>query len=86
MMGSTPFQLNLHHLKHLLETTQWHSRLGHPSLQLVHQILSHNSLPVSTRDPPSPSSSCCQAKSSQQPFRDFHQHLTKPLQLIYSNV
>jgi hypothetical protein len=37
--------------KHVFSTTKpsqsrWHSRLGHPSLQIMHQVLSQNKLPV----------------------------------------
>ncbi|XP_042982037.1 uncharacterized protein LOC122311522 isoform X1 [Carya illinoinensis] len=66
--------------------SQWHSRLEHPSLQIVQRVISKYSLPVSIRDPPSICSACCQAKSSQLPFQASHQHSTKPLQLIYSDV
>lgn len=33
--------------------SQWHSRLGHPSLQIVQHVISNNSLPVSIPDPSS---------------------------------
>lgn len=67
-------------------TTQWHSRLGQPNLQLVHRIISKFSLPVTQRASTLVYLACCQAKSSQLPFNSILQHSTQPLQLIYLDV
>jgi len=65
---------------------QWHSRLGHPSLKLVRQILSSFQLPVSNSKVTDPCSACLSSKSKQLPFSKFLSRSTYPLELIYTDV
>jgi histone deacetylase 1/2 len=66
---------------------KWHSRLGHPSVAIVRQILSKNKLPFS-RDSSIQSvcDSCQKAKSHQLPYSVSTSVSTAPLQLIFSDV
>ena len=65
---------------------QWHSRLDHPSLKLVRQILSSFQLPVSNSKVTDPCSACLSSKSKQLPFSKFLSRSTCPLELIYTDV
>jgi hypothetical protein len=67
--------------------SKWHSRLGHPSFDIVRQIISKNKLPcvrdssnLSVCDP------CQQAKSHQLPYPISTSVSTVPLQLVFSDV
>jgi histone deacetylase 1/2 len=66
---------------------KWHSRLGHPSVAVVSQILSKNKLPY-IRDPSIESvcDSCQQAKNHQLPYPVSTSVSTTPLQLVFSDV
>jgi hypothetical protein len=64
----------------------WHSRLGHPALKVVRQVLSSFQLPVSTNKSYSPCSACLGSKSTQLPFPTSTTRVTAPLHLIFSDV
>uniref|UniRef100_A0A2N9ETF7 Reverse transcriptase Ty1/copia-type domain-containing protein n=1 Tax=Fagus sylvatica TaxID=28930 RepID=A0A2N9ETF7_FAGSY len=49
-------------------TTQWHARLGHPSLRIVRQVLSKHHLAVSTNNFPRVCHACQLGKSHRLPF------------------
>jgi histone deacetylase 1/2 len=67
--------------------TLWHSRLGHPSLAIVRQILSKNKLPcVRDSSIESVCDSCQRAKSHQLPYPISTSVSTAPLQLVFSDV
>jgi formylmethanofuran:tetrahydromethanopterin formyltransferase len=67
--------------------TLWHSRLGHPSLAIVRQILSKHKLPC-VRD--SSIESVCdysqRVKSHQLPYHISTSVSTGPLKLVFSDV
>jgi hypothetical protein len=66
---------------------QWHSRLGHPSLPVVAQVISHFYLPVlDESNKHSVCNACQQAKSHQLPYSVSHHKLQFPLELSYSDV
>jgi histone deacetylase 1/2 len=67
--------------------SKWHSRLGHPSLAIVKQILSKNKLPF-VRDSSIDlvCDPCQQAKSHQLQYPVSTSVSTAPLQLIFSDV
>jgi histone deacetylase 1/2 len=67
--------------------SQWHSRLGHPSLDIVRQILGKNKLSyVKDTSSMSVCDSCQKAKSHQLPYPISTSVSTVPLQLIFSDV
>jgi histone deacetylase 1/2 len=67
-------------------SAQWHARLGHPSSQIVHHILSRHELPSVSNKSTLVCDACQQGKSHQLPF-PVSQHVpTAPLELIYSDV
>lgn len=66
--------------------SSWHSCLGHPSLQLVFKIISKYQLPATSQPLFQSYFACHAAKSHQHPFSSSHQHSSKPLQLVYSDV
>jgi histone deacetylase 1/2 len=67
--------------------SQWHSRLGHPSLAIVRQIISKNKLPcVRDSSVGSICDPCQQAKSHQLPYPISTSVSTAPLQLVFSDV
>jgi histone deacetylase 1/2 len=70
-----------------LDQSQWHSRLGHPSLVIVRQIISKHKLPC-VRDTSivSVCDSCQQGKSHQLPYPVSTSVSTVPLQLVFSDV
>jgi hypothetical protein len=70
-----------------LDQSQWHSRLGHPSLVIVRQIISKHKLPC-VRDTSivSVCDSCQQGKSHQLPYPVSTSVSTAPLRLVFSDV
>lgn len=67
-------------------STQWHSRLGHPSLQIVKRVVTNNALPCSSEVSESICDACQQAKSHQLPYSLSLSRSNKPLELIHSDV
>jgi hypothetical protein len=67
---------------------QWRSRLGHPSRDIVHRVISKNNLPCATFE--SSCSSVCDAcacsKAHQLPYELSSSTSSAPLQLIFSDV
>ena len=65
----------------------WHSRLGHPSFSIVHQIVSKNNLPCDSEpNKYSICDACQQGKSHQLPYPISTSVSTVPLQLVFSDV
>jgi len=64
----------------------WHSRLGHPALQVVCRLLSSFQLPFKRDLAPSSCSACLSSKSHSLPFSSSQIHSDVPLALIYSDV
>lgn len=65
---------------------QWHLRLGHPSMSLVHRIISSFSLPVHAHPKSGLYSSCCRAKLHQLPYTASSSLSTSPLRLLFADV
>lgn len=65
---------------------QWHIRLGHQSMQLIHRIVSQVSLPVKSSTSFGLCSSCCKAKLHQLPYGRSSSQSTTLLQLLFSNI
>ena len=64
----------------------WHKRLGHPSLKVVHNLVKNFGLPITSKKLPSLCSSCSINKAHQQPFRVNSLQSHVPLELIYTDV
>jgi hypothetical protein len=68
-------------------TSQWHDRLGHPSLPIVHQIFRKDKLPfISDSNKQTVCDVCQQGKSHQLPYHKSFSVLNNPLDLVFSNV
>ena len=66
--------------------SRWHSRLGHPSLSIVKQVVNKFSLPVSDLSHELVCNACQQAKSHQLPFSVSSSISKHPLELVFSDV
>jgi hypothetical protein len=75
-----------HAIKILID--RWHSRLGHPSHDIVCRAISKNNLPCATSDSPCSSvcDACACAKAHQLPYHLSSSTSSAPLQLIFSYV
>jgi hypothetical protein len=66
---------------------RWHSRLGHPTLQIVQHVLSRNKLLVSSELSNLEVCDACQiGKAQQLPYPKSFSVSTAPLELVFSNV
>jgi hypothetical protein len=67
---------------------RWHYRLGHPSQDIVHRVISKYNLPCSHNDSPGPSicDACACAKAHQLPYSVSSSSSSAPLELVYSDV
>jgi hypothetical protein len=67
---------------------RWHSRLGHPSREIVRRVISTNKLPCSHFDSSSESicDACACAKAHQLPYPVSSSRSSAPLQLAFSDV
>ena len=66
---------------------RWHHRLGHPSFQVVQQVVKRNKLPCSFESRiGSVCDSCQMAKSHQLPYQKSSSQSSFPLQLVFSDV
>lgn len=63
----------------------WHSRLGHPSSQVVQQVLSRHNLPFHKESNNHVCDACQQGKSHQLPFVRSTSTSSRPLDLIFSD-
>jgi hypothetical protein len=67
--------------------SKWHSRLGHPSLQIVHRILSQNKLPRSRESSNQMVCDACQmGKAHQLPYPKLSNVSSVPLELVIYDV
>jgi histone deacetylase 1/2 len=65
----------------------WHHRLGHPSTNIVKQVLSHHNLPfVSESNKTIVCDACQQGKSHQLPYSRSTSTSAGPLNLVHSDV
>ena len=66
----------------------WHFRLGHPSFEIVNQVVKEQSLPVSSYNFNKCTScaSCQLGKSERQPFHASTHVSLQPLELIHSDI
>jgi hypothetical protein len=66
----------------------WHSRLGHPSSDIVHCVISKNNLPCSqlSRLGQSVCDACACAKAHQLPYSMSTSRASAPLELMFSDV
>jgi hypothetical protein len=74
---------------HITKPSQakWHSRLGHPSSQIVMQVINTNKLPFDKESSVESICDPCQrAKSHQLPYPISNSVSVAPLQLIFSDV
>jgi hypothetical protein len=66
---------------------RWHSRLDHPSLQIIRRVLGHNNLPVSNESfDTEVCDACLQGKARQLPYPTSVSVSTVPLELVFSDV
>jgi histone deacetylase 1/2 len=77
--------------KHVFSSTKvsrsrWHSRLGHPSSQIVQHVLHRYELPSESASKDVICDACQQGKSHQLPFSLSTRVTTSPLEIIYSDV
>ena len=67
--------------------TLWHHRLGHPSSQVVQQILSRHNLSFALDENNSRVCDACQhGKSHQLPYPRSSSRSSRPLELVFSDV
>jgi hypothetical protein len=66
---------------------RWHNRLGHPSHDIVHHVITKNNLPYSQVDSSSPlvCDVCASAQAHQLPY-SVSSYSSAPLELVYSDV
>lgn len=65
--------------------SEWHSKMGHPALRVIHRVLYSFQLPVaSTKE--SPCSACLSSKSKLLIFSSSQSTASCPLELIYIDV
>jgi hypothetical protein len=65
----------------------WHSRLGHPSFNIVDYVLKNNELPfVQEASSGSVCDACQRAKSHQLPYKRSDSTSSHPLELVFSYV
>jgi hypothetical protein len=71
-----------------LSLDRWHSRLGHPSHDIVHRVLRENNLPCTPYDSSSESicDACLHAKAHQLTYPISTSRSTASLELIFSDV
>ena len=69
-----------------VSTTQWHARLGHPSLRIVRQVFSKHHLAVSTNNFPRVCHACQLGKSHRLPFYLSPSRSQFPLDLLFTDV
>jgi hypothetical protein len=67
---------------------RWHSRLGHPSRDIIHRVMSKNNLPCPQFDVSSNSvcDPCTCAKSHQLPYSVSSSRSKGPLELVFLDV
>jgi hypothetical protein len=71
-----------------ISVARWHSRLGHPSRDIVRHVILKNNLPSSHFESSKDSvcDACVCAKAHQLPYPVSLSHSSAPLELIYSDV
>jgi hypothetical protein len=71
-----------------ISVDRWHSRLGHPSHDIVHRVISKNKLSCAHFDSPSESvcDACACAKAHQLPYHVSYSRSSTPLELVFSDV
>jgi histone deacetylase 1/2 len=68
-------------------TSRWHSRLGHPSFEVVRRVISEHNLSCSSEvNKETVCDACQQAKSHQLPYPVSTSKSSAPLELIFSDV
>jgi histone deacetylase 1/2 len=65
---------------------RWHSRLGHPAIQIVQHVLHRHELPSESANKVVICDACQQGKSHQLPFSLSTHVTTSPLEIIHSDV
>jgi histone deacetylase 1/2 len=67
--------------------SHWHARLGHPASPIVSHVLHRHELPTSSHNKNlAVCDACQQGKSHQLPFVSSSRVVTKPLELVFSDV
>jgi hypothetical protein len=71
-----------------ISVDRWHSRLGHPSRDIVHCVISKNNLPCAALDSSGQfvCDACACAKAHQLPYQLSSSRSSAPLELIFSDV
>jgi histone deacetylase 1/2 len=69
-----------------VSSSQWHQHLGHPSNNVVHNIVKTHELTCSSNNLPLVCDACQRAKSHQLSYTASSRVSTMPLELIHSDV
>jgi hypothetical protein len=71
-----------------ISSHRWHSRLGHPSRDIVRRVVSKNNLPCASFDSTNESvcDACACAKAYQLPYSVSTSRSSAPLELIFTDV
>lgn len=64
----------------------WHSRLGHPAISILNNVVSKFQLPISNKDSNFPCKDCLVSKSHKTPFSQTSLTSSHPLELIFSDI
>ena len=80
---TTPLPFAYALLGHCTSLNVWHTRLGHPSDKIVHQIVSQFSLPVSSQKSVSICGSCQMGKIHRFHLSSSHDKSSPPFALVY---
>jgi hypothetical protein len=80
------WKLVFHAIK--IPVDRWHSRLGHPSRDIMRRVISKNTLPCATIDSSNSSvcDACVCAKAHELPYQLSSSTSSTLLQLIFSDV
>lgn len=74
------------YLRQQIKSSVWHSRLGHPTNDIVHTMLKSASLPILLDSPMHVCPHCLSGKMHQLPFSSTHVKASFPFQRVHSDV
>ena len=85
------YRVDLPTIKHIFSSVKvscdkWHCHLGHPATQIVQHVLHNNQLPTEALHNNVICDACQQGKSHQLPFALSSREISRPLEIIYSDV
>ena len=64
----------------------WHCRLGHPNLRLLHNVISTYGLPIFSGNKIDSCDACLSSKSHRLPYSKSPHQTSKPLEIIHSDL